>query len=137
MADGGVYGDMLASFPELLRTFTVFDMAAKAGGGYEARRNLRTVDGIFRRVPGGKMGIAAENREPNDAATLWIYEDDAARVRQGSYTEIDGDLYIVSKDNGYIREGGFVRVTLLIVPGPTDEQVSDDTVVDRALNGFK
>ena len=137
MADGGIYGDMLSAFPELIRTYTVFDMEAKTGGGYNARRNLREVDGIFRRVPGGKMGIAGENREPNEVGTFWIYDDDADRVRQGSFVEIDGDLLVLTKDNGYLREGGFTRFTAALVGGPNDQQVEDPVVVEKALNDYQ
>jgi hypothetical protein len=138
MADGGVYGDMLSAFPELISEHVVFQMEALPGGaGFTPRHGVKTVDGIFRRVPGGKMGIMGENRERNDAATLWVYDDMVDRIPQGSYIEELGELYILTKDNNHLREGGFVVFTASVVPGPTDLQVNDGTVIGRALHGYK
>ncbi len=137
MYDGGIYGDMLAAFPELVRTYTVFDLPAKAGGGFGDRRNLRQVDGIFRRVPGGKMGIMGENRTPNDVGSFWTYVDEEVKIGQGAYFEDAGELMILTKDNSYAREGGYAKYTAALVPGPTDKQVKNPDVIDKALNAIQ
>jgi hypothetical protein len=135
--DGGIYGDMLAAFPELIKTYTVFEMQARPGGGYGPRTNKKPVDGIFRKVPGGKMGIMGENREPNEVATFWAYNDEAEKIDEGMYLEEKGRLYILTKSNDYGREGGFVEFVAAIAPGPTDKQFEDRSVIDRAKDGFQ
>lgn len=138
MEDGGIYGDSLSAFPELLGEYRVFTMDALPGGGFGPRRYMHPhIEGIFRRVPGGKIGIMGENRERNDVATFWAYEDESKRITQGSYIEDNGDLFILTKDNNYVREGGFVRFDAALVPGPTDMQYGDRVVVQKALNGFQ
>jgi hypothetical protein len=133
----GVYGDTLSAFPELIDSYIVFDMRAMAGGGYGLRHNDRPVDGIFRRVPGGAMGIMGDNREPNDVASFWVFADEAFKLEQGGFMEVDGTLYILTKDNNYDKEGGFLKFVASLVPGPTDKQTEDPTVITRAVDGFK
>jgi hypothetical protein len=134
--DGGIYGDMLAVFPELVATYTIFAMDARPGGGYGERYNFRQADGIFRRTPGGKMGIVSENRVENEVGSFWTYEDEAAKFVQGTYFEDDGDILVLMKDNNYVREGGYAKFTVALVPSVTDRQVSDTAVIDRALGAF-
>ena len=136
MSDDNVYGDVLSAFPELFDTYTIFLMKPKPGGGFGARYGQVQIDGIFRNVPGGKLGVQAENLEPNSINSFWCYAEDSGNVRQGSYMEVDGSLYKLTKDNSYRKESGFVKFTASIVPGPTDKQTPDPAVVDRARNGF-
>lgn len=132
-----VYGDMLASFPELLAEHTVFEMHARAGGGYGVRMNIRSVVGVFRLTPAGKMGIEADNRQPNEIASFWCYPDDGERIRQGTYLdEGSRGIFLITKDSNYVNEGGFIRFTAAAVPGPTDTQKAAPVVVSNAVNDF-
>lgn len=131
-----VYGDILSAFPELIQDYTVFDMKAKVGG-YGPRTNLRTVSGIFRKVPGGKLGIEADNRQPNSVASFWCFEDESVKVGQAAYTELPDGLYLMTKDNGYVVEAGYAKYIVAIVPGPTDRQVEDPVIREKFIDGFE
>ena len=131
-----VYGDILSAFPELIQDYTVFDMKAKVGG-YGPRTNPRTVSGIFRKVPGGKLGIEADNRQPNSVASFWCFEDEAVKVGQAAYMELPDGLYLMTKDNGYVVEAGYAKYTASIVPGPTDQQVEDPVIRGKFIDGFE
>lgn len=122
---GGVYGDMLAFFPELLRPYDIFKMAPKVGAGYGPRETLFTKDGYFSRNKGGKEGIVSDSRTENQQAT-WYCADDIPRglIRQGLYLEDDGEIYQFVLDNAYTREGGFVRHNMQYVPGNNGQQES-------------
>ena len=136
--DGPAYGDMLCTFPELMKEHTVFFMRALAGGGYGPRENIATVFGVLRFTPGGKMGIQADNRQPNDAATFWCYPDEEEKIRQGMYLEAGKKgIFILTKDNNYESEGGFIRYTVAAVPGPTDKQKPAPPVAQRAVNDYE
>jgi len=137
MEDGGIYGDMLAAFSELIGEYCIFDMEATPGGGYGARHDKRVVEGIFRRVPGGKLSVVAENRQPNEVGSFWVYADEANRIYEGSYLEVGKEIFILTKDNDYLREGGYVRFVAAIVPGPTDQQRPDRSVIQKALHGYE
>jgi hypothetical protein len=124
-----VYGDMLAYFPELMVTHTVFNMQARIGGGYGPRTDIMEVYGVFMWVSGGKMGIAADNREANDVATFWVREEDVPKVRQGKYLEVPGKgIFVFNHDDDYTAQGAFAEFTLQLVPGPTDRQHKNPTV---------
>lgn len=130
-----VYGDVLTAFPELMKEYRIYSMKARAGGGYDPKQLRATVVGIFRHVPGGKMGIQADNREANEVATLW-YIDEGQPIEQGMYLEVRNKMYILMKDSGYTEEGGHREFTLGFVPGPTSVQRSDPAVISGALDDF-
>ena len=135
---GPVYGDFLCAFSELFAPYTVFAMKAIAGGGYGPRESIATVYGVLRFTPGGKMGIQGDNRQPNDVATFWCYADEEGKIRQGMFIEIEKKgIFILTKDNNYENEGGFIRFTVAVVPGPTDKQKPAPPVSRNALNDFQ
>lgn len=134
---GPVYGDFLASFSELLAEYTVFYMKALAGGTYGPRENVAKVFGAFRFTPGGKMGVQGDNRQPNEVATFWCYPDEENKIRQGMYIDLgDEGIFILTKDNKYASEGGFLRYTAAAVPGPTDTQRPAPPVAQNAVDDF-
>lgn len=133
---GGAYGDVLSAFPELFNDYSVFDMQTTVSG-YGPRTNQRIVSGVFRKVPGGKMGVVSENRQPNAVGSFWCYEDDSSIIGQGAYIEVKGDIYILTKDNGYIDEAGFSKYIAGKVVGPDGRQKENKAVTEKFLNDFK
>jgi hypothetical protein len=124
-----VYGDMLSVFPELVRTYQVFTMGARIGGGYGPRKDEAEVSGIFQWVSGGRMGIVSGNREENDAAAFYVAAGDAAKARQGMYLEVPGEgIFLFNHDDNFEYEGGFVAFDLQLVKGPTDGQYRNPKV---------
>lgn len=135
--DGPVYGDFLTAFPELLKEYAVFYMKALPGGTYGPRESVNTVLGALRFTPGGKMGIQGENRQPNAVASFWCFPDEEEKIRQGMYIEVEKKgIFILTKDNGYESEGGFLRYTVALVPGPTDKQKPAPPVAQNATDDF-
>lgn len=120
---GGVYGAQLAFFPELFEDYEIFKMAPAMGAGYGARQRVGIVTGYFSRNKGGQESVVTDLRTENQKATLWC-EDEIphSSIAQGLYVEDDGELYQFVLDNGYVREGGFVRHGLQMVVGNTDKQ---------------
>ena len=135
---GPVYGDFLAAFPELLAPYTVFYMPPLSGGTYGPRERIAEVFGAFRFTPGGKMGVQGDNRQPNDVGTFWCYPDEEEKIRQGMYIEVEKKgIFVLTKDNNYKNEGGFLRYTVAVVPGPTDKQKPAPPVAQRAVNDYQ
>jgi hypothetical protein len=119
----GVYGDQLAYFPELMIDYTIFSMAPKTGAGYGARRLFREVEGYLSRKSGGQESVVTDLRTENQKAVFYCEEKmPAANIIQGLFVEDDGELYQFIMDNGFVREGGFVRHGLQLVTGNTDRQ---------------
>lgn len=138
MSDGAVYGDMLSAFPELFKEYTLFRMTAQAAGGFNKRTKIRTVYGVFRRVPGARMGIEADNRTPNSAASLYLYADEVEGVpAQGTYVEVGEEVFILKKDKNYADEGGYVKFDASLVPGPNGKQAPDTTVIAKAKSAIQ
>jgi hypothetical protein len=125
-----IYDDMLAYFPELVEEYEIFRMKPKAGGtGYGPRTDKVLVDGIVQWIPGGKLGINGETRDPNTVATFWVSIEDDGSIKQGSYIDLgEKGIFILTKDNSYGATGGYVRFVVGIVPGVTDKQVTNTKV---------
>jgi hypothetical protein len=136
-----VFGDQLSFFPELLENYEVFNMDARTPAGYGKRYNVRKVRGYFSWISGGAMGIEGDLRTENEVATLWVREPFAgtnrgASIRQGSYIEIDGKIFVFKHDDGFRREGAFSRYDLQLAAGVTDRQVTN-VKVDLGVSDFK
>jgi hypothetical protein len=127
---GGVYGEQLLFFPELLESYTVFKMPAKVGAGYGEAYDKREVTGYFSRNRGGNMGIVSSNRVENDDATFWVEgeEDGKGIIQQGDYVMADGDLFVFYHDDCFSREGVFFVYHLRLVPAFTGQQKPDRNV---------
>lgn len=122
---GGVYGDQLSAFYELFedRDILRFDTAIGAGLTNE-QVVYKNVFCYLSRKDGGEMGVVADLRTGFQKATLFVEHDDvpSGGIQQGMYVRDDGELYIVSKDQGFSKEGGFHIYGLKLVTGNTDVQ---------------
>lgn len=128
---GGIYGDMLSAFGELLEEYTVFKLPPKVVAGYGKRYGERNITGYLSRNRGGGMGIVGENVVANDEAAFWEVdesEDGTGRIEQGDHVEDGGDIFIFNHDDRYTREGGFLVHRLQLVPAFTGQQQRDPGV---------
>jgi hypothetical protein len=137
---GGVYGDMLAAFPELLKDYEVFKMNPRIGAGYGERYDKRTVTGYMSWRKTREMGIEGDARTKNDRATFWEQHDGLigeSRIEQGDYVEVKRNLYIFVEDDDFSAEGGFTRWTVQYVAGNTDRQTTNTTVDEVVRNDYE
>jgi len=133
----GVYGDQLAYFPELMTDYEIFALAPRVGAGSNARRRIDTIQGYLTRNKGGKESVVSDLRTENQQASFYCYDEiPAGTIKQGLYVEDDGELYQFVLDNGYVREGGFVRHQLQLVTGNTEKQVPHSRV-NLGLDEYK
>jgi hypothetical protein len=128
---GGIYGDMLSAFTELLEEYTVFKMPPKVSAGYGERYDIRQVTGYLSRNLGGRMAVLDDNRVKNDEATFWEVdesENGKGKIQEGDYVEDGADLFIFNHDDNYAKEGGFFVHRLQLVPSFTGQQQRDQRV---------
>ena len=120
----GIYGDMLASFPELLQEHVVFKLPQQYSAGYGERYDERHVYGYLSYIKGGNLGVVGDNRAENQNLTFWIEDETNGKgiIQQGDFLEVDNDLYIFNHDDGFSREGGFIIYNLQLVPAFTNKQ---------------
>jgi hypothetical protein len=137
---GGVYGDMLAAFPELMKGYDVFNMDSKLGASYGERYNKRVVTGYWSHRKSGKMGGKDDdNLVPNHQATFWARDDSMTGkqlIRQNDFVEVKSDLYRVVEDDEFGDEGGFTKCLMQRVAGPTDRQWTNTEVDGVILNDY-
>lgn len=121
----GVYGDMLAFFPELMLTYTTFTMRPKAVGGFEARENLSSARGIIQYMKAGDLNFEGETLADTEYPVFWT----RVTLPKDSYIEDeDGTLYKRTKNNDWRRLGAFNSYTLELVVGVDGRQEADPAV---------
>jgi len=133
----GVYGDLLTSFPELLRSYTVFSMSPLVGGGFTPRTPYKTMRAYLSRDTGGDAAAPDGTFVEGQQAIFYCFDEiPNSTIRQGMYVEDSGELFKFLQDNNFAREGGFAVHKLVIVAGPTDQQVPNMQVEERILNAY-
>lgn len=139
----GVYGNVLAAFPELMKRYEVFKMRPRVGGGgYGERYGIREVEGYWSWRKQAKTGIEGDVNIPDHNATFWV-KDSIFRpgtglvkvvIEQNDFVEIDKEMFRVVGDQNFSHEGGFYKCLMQRVQGPTDRQVTNPRVAD-AIRG--
>jgi hypothetical protein len=134
----GVYGDMLAAFPELLQEYRIFSMTALVGGGFGERTYKEgTMTGYFARDMGGAAESKDTNFVPGQKVRFFCFDEiPKGSIDQGMYVEDEGEIYKFNLDDSFVREGGFIRYLMTIVAGPTDQQLPNTQVEANILNGY-
>jgi len=119
-------GDMLLAFPEYLKDYEVFKMKPRTGAGYDERYDKRKVEGYWSWRKQSKMDEQGGLRTPNHQATFWVrdhYLSNDVVVEQNDYVEVKGKIFVVVDDQDFSCEGGFYRLLMQRLAGPTDQQV--------------
>jgi hypothetical protein len=131
------YGDLLSAFPELLQEFQLFTMEPKIGGGYEERVKLMKKTGAFVRGAKSSAAISGEARVTNEAGVFYCYElKPSERAGQGIYFEDEGQIFIISDDQTFAREGGFAAYGCQVVQGSTDRQIENPNIEARTIGDY-
>ena len=123
--------NMLLVFPEYVRTYEVFKMKPRVGGGFEGRYGLRKVDGYWSWRKQSKMGEEGGLRALNYQATFWaksFYLGKRVLIGQNDYMEVGGKIFVVIDDQNFSEEGGFSKCLMQELAGPTDRQVANRRV---------
>jgi len=135
----GCYGSMLSAFPELIKSYEVFNMKPRIGAGYGERYNKRAVRGYWSWRKRSELGIQGDLRTENYDATFWAKDDEATGeclIRQKDYVEVKGKIFIVMDDQNFSHEGAFARCLMRRLAGPTDQQVANTSVDEVVVNDY-
>jgi len=122
---------MLAFFPEYVKTYEVFKMEPRVGGGFGKRYGARKVGGYWSWRKQSKMDEEGDLRALNYQATFWVksfYLGKRVLVGQNDYVEVGGKIFIVIDDQDFSEEGGFSKCLMQELEGPTDRQVTNRRV---------
>jgi hypothetical protein len=137
---GGVYGDQLSAFPELLKDYTVFKMRPRIGAGYGERYDIRSIAGYFSRLKSKEADIVGGTKVANDRATFYEQHDfrtGESRIKQFDYVEAKKRLWTFIEDDDMGDEGGFTKWTLQLVRGVTDQQQTNTQVDENIRNDYE
>lgn len=137
---GGVYGDMLAVFPELLEPYGVFKMNSRIGAGYGKRYDRKTVTGYMSWRRAREADIVGGSATKNDRGTFWEQCDfltGAGCIEQFDFIELEGELYRFVEGDDFAREGGFAKWTVQYVAGNTDQQTVNMKVDEVVRNDYE
>lgn len=128
---GGVYGDFLAFFPELMQDFTIVSVKARIGAGYDISPVGRTVRGVIQTVRESNENAGSRIRHGDQAflvesdSDIWVlYTYEAVRVGRDAL-QWRGHLYRPSEESVWVHEGGFYQTRLERVVGCDGSQTTD------------
>ena len=120
----GVYGDMLAFFPELIKSYDRFTAQPKAVAGNEKRVSKGTIRGILQAMKGGDLPVQGELLTQTNVLTFWT----RGELDKEDYIARDGVTYKRTKDNDW-QEFGRTNIYILeSVSGTFDDNVRNTAV---------
>lgn len=122
----GVYGDMLAYFPELFEKATVFSMDPKVVAGYADRPEGTVVYGVFQFRT--KNNLNSENMTLVQTHTAEFWTESIIEEGMFLKRELDGLLYRITRDNNWDFSGRYHKYLVDTVAANTDEQTKDEDV---------
>lgn len=112
----GVYGDILAHFPELIIRLPYFNQVAKIGAGYSPEGDVRIVECIKQAGPGRRLSGTTRTDfnaispvlKVNDNVDLWCWE----RLNIGWFMLYQDEVYRISTEKDWALEAGFYAYRL-------------------------
>jgi len=133
-----VYGDLLAAFPELIKTYQFFTMAPNVrNSGYAEKRNVLKRKGVFIRSEKSAMNIFKDIRVTNEAGIFYCFEFlPQDRIKQGLFFEDEDQIFLIKDDQSFRVEAGYSAYTCQLVQGNTDRQVENAKIEDRVVLDF-
>lgn len=125
----GIYGDMLAAFPEAFQTVPYYVREPKVGGGYEEPVASGFTDVIIMadKTFTATLGERAFSSDSSDVLDygdrefLWASSDTPLRVGYFVFNMDEQKLYRIISKSDWERYGGFIRFGFEIVQGETSE----------------
>lgn len=120
----GVYGSMLAFFPELVQSFEYFEMPPKVTFGYSHRIDLGKVRGIFQYMKKGELLRQNDVLDDVSIPTFWS----RSKLKNGNFITVEDVYYRITNPSAWQHEGSFTIYVLETVTGNTDRQEKHDYV---------
>lgn len=133
---GGIYGDMLAYFPELMRVYYNFTMEPLASGGYEERSTPVKIKGILAFVRSGRIVMENDTISSTDRPFFWSRRKLTPATFISDTLSLDGKIYRICEDSDWTYEGGFYPYELQTVTGNTDTQVEDTDIQTNVQSDY-
>ena len=135
---GGVYGNMLSYFSELMENYDVYKQIPNVGAGWTRdTAPAFTVRGIMQNTEGASLNVRDAYSRSSvstgsssgivsvvNGSSFWS-EQDIPLV--DCFTRVDGVAYRFMTNGSFVKEGGFYAYTIAKVVGnngETDKQVS-------------
>lgn len=125
----GIYGEMLAAFPEMFQTVPYYEMAPAVGAGFEPATASGFTDVI---IMADKTFIAKLGENPfstdsadvldyGDREFLWAPSDTPLRVGFFVFNTDVNLMYRIISKSEWGQYGGFIRFGFEVVQGATSE----------------
>ena len=135
--DEGIYGQMLAAFPEIFQTVPYYVRDPKVGSGYEEPKASGFTDVIIMAdktfvATLGERAFTADSSDVldyGDREFLWAYHDTPLKVGYFVFNVEHNLMYRIISKSEWGLYGGFIRFGFEIVQGQTSEPDRETTSV--------
>ena len=133
----GIYGEMLAAFPELFQNVPYYIREPEVGGGYKPPSESGYTDVIIMAdktfiATLGERAFSSDSSDVldyGDREFLWAPFDTPLRVGYFVFNMDEEKLYRIISKSDWERYGGFIRFGFEIVQGETSEPDRETTGV--------
>jgi hypothetical protein len=131
---GGVYGEFLGFFPELMETFEIYKYKTLRDSGYELTFS-RKISAIRQTRKANIDEYRYKQLPVMDIEKSYYVWTSQKLVLEDEFIKIDDELYRPMETSAFVREGGFWETRVDKIIGNDGTKENDDDIIGGDFNG--
>lgn len=125
---GGVYGEFLGFFPELMETYDVYKYKTRRDSGYDLTFS-RKLNAIKQSRKSNVDEFRYKQLPVMDIVKSYYMWTSQKLQIEDEFVEIDGELYRQMETSVFVREGGFWETIVEKIIGNDGRKENDDDII--------
>lgn len=125
---GGVYGEFLGFFPELMETYDVYKYKTRRDSGYDLTFS-RKLNAIKQSRKSNVDEFRYKQLPVMDIEKSYYMWTSQKLQMEDEFVEIDGELYRQMETSVFVREGGFWETRVDKIIGNDGRKENDDDII--------
>lgn len=125
---GGVYGEFLGFFPELMETFKAYNYKTRRDSGYDLTFS-RNINAIKQSRKANVDEYRYKQLPVMDIEKSYYMWTSQKLQMENEFIEIDGELYRQMETSTFVREGGFWETRVDKIIGNDGRKENDDDII--------
>ena len=131
---GGVYGEFLGFFPELMEPFDVYKYKTRRDSGYDLTFS-RKLNAIKQTRKANVDEYRYKQLPVMDIEKSYYMWTSQKLHMEEEFVEIDGELYRQMETSTFVREGGFWETRVDKIIGNDGRKENDDDIIGGNFDG--
>lgn len=131
---GGVYGEFLGFFPELMESFNLYKYKTRRDSGYDLSFS-RELKAIKQSRKANVDEYRYKQLPVMDIEKSYYIWTSQKLQMEDEFIEIDGELYRQMETSAFVREGGFWETRVDKIIGNDGRKENDDDIIGGEFDG--